>query len=268
MKRVLLNVWAVLIFVAVPIACNRVEWGANGNDDNVYLLIEESDIEKERGRKFEYDDQNRITKITEYNKGTVFVEWVKVLSYNSAGDLISVKHEFPPHPDEGYTETFTREGNKIIIKQDGYYKDCNASIDLNAQGLPEKYLFERVFENTVTNTHTYTYQYLNSNLSEETREYKHLNEPQTDSYTFIYTYDNMKSPFYHCKTPKWFFIWWFSNEYGISNNVKTLKHKINAGSAISFHDRDYVYNYNATGFSKSKKSTCGEYSAVFKYKKK
>jgi len=210
----------------------------------VYLLTE-MDIHGDV-TKFEYDDQNRITKIT---NGT----YVKTITYNNDGELDSYVYA------HGKNFTYKRNGNKITV-YDG--KTVYGKIDLNAEGLPknEKYTGDcsDCPEQSINR------EYENGNMTAVRRQ---------DDWFDNYTYDNKKSPFYHCKTPKWFLLAFL--DYDIKNNTLTNYAWFEYSSTLD----SASYTYNEAGFPLTqkikKKATyeeggdekdAGETTTTYKYK--
>ena len=176
---------------------------------------------------YEYDDQERITKISIYLINNGQLNAVCTINYNA--DLIELI-------SGSNKTTYTKNGNKIIFG--------NSEIDLNAQGLPEKYTSERYTSNLT---------WLNGNLTKE----------EGDGWSYTYTYDNYKSPFYNCKTPKWL-LWVqspFGNHYNV-NNVKTETCYEGEDSGVI----TYGYTNNDDGFPVTR--TVGGNTETYKYKKR
>ena len=229
-------------------------------DNSVYLL---SEISGRDGRTtIEYDNQDRITKMTDYNKEGV-ADRVETYSYNNSGDLISMKSENYDGNSETYT--FSRYGNKVTVENSSndFYEE---SIDLNAQGLPVQRMYIRRIQNLERFLHGLTtYQYQNGNLVKSDWESKwqdtNGNFHSMSSGTGTYTYDDKMSLFYHCKTPKWFLIWRFDT-FGSQNNVLTLKDNT--------YIQTFVYTYNDGGFPITLKTKAPDYEEdhTFKYERK
>ena len=162
---------------------------------------------------YEYDDQNRITKITnDYGNSTS----ICTLSYNSVGDLISFKLE-----EEGYDRliTFSRNGNIITVTY-GYGIE---TLELNAEELIVRYTFDTIQEDFWAKDEI-TFEYQGKNIVKAINVFEFFESGRYYSGTdvFTFTYDNPKSPFYHCNTPQWFFFWYYNFDFGVQNNAKTL----------------------------------------------
>ena len=226
---------------------------AKPNND-VYLVTEIS-IEGRGSIKFEYDDLNRITEIQNYR--------TYVLSYDSEGDLISLKTDW-----NDAMSTFTKNDNKIIVHNDRNHNAESEILELNAQGLINKWIFESDYLSS-----TYIYQYQDRNLINLTvdRVYAQENDwEKSGTATATFTYDDKKSPFYHCKTPQWFFLFYFDeNQFGIQNNPKTMDSDFYGGCSIT-----YEYMYNENGFPHTRKVIVSEggekydFTETYKYEKK
>ena len=242
----------------------------NGSED-VYLLMEMTErdglgqvYEYDRSIKFEYDEQNRITKITTSYGDEVHE--VRTLGYNEVGDLISLNWEWcnDSYPDFPHTtRTFSQNDKVVTITYPTLVDDetdLRMSMVLNDQGLPEKYSsYQSIYE--VDDSYSiFIYQYQDGNLSSRTYVDKAYYNDDPGSQTMTYTYDNKKGPFYHCKTPKWVLIWSFDNMIGIQNNIK--------GGSFTFE-----YMYNEDGFPLTQKTILNDsryspYITTYKYEKK
>ena len=214
------------------------KWADDGNGNGEVYLLTEITHDNVLSEKFTYDDQNRIKTMTFYEDGEVYS--VNTLNYNSSGDLTSMKTEYPSWGDT-YTETYTKSGNKITIDDDGDV----FTMELNDQGLPIKGTYEYASgDNWGTENSTFKYQ--GSNLTEISRTYESYWDGETysdeDKTTFT-SYDDKKAPFYHCKTPQWWLIFWFEGRYGIQNNPKIIK-----GMEKNENTHTVEYTYNADGF--------------------
>ncbi|MCL2072471.1 MAG: hypothetical protein FWH18_00965 [Marinilabiliaceae bacterium] len=176
--------------------------GNNGNGDgDIYLPLDI--INEDESLTFEYDGQSRITQMTENFQNSVYM-----LSYNNAGDLISMRFV---SSSSSYTETYTKKDNTLTITYSD--SDETTSIELSAEGHLQKLFGENGHIN---------FEYKNGNLIKIEGEGDYIDYIET------YTYDDKKSPFYHCKTPKWWFIWLFridDDTYfcGLQNNIKTME---------------------------------------------
>ena len=212
------------------------------------LYLGSSDIYR---HDFEYDSHERIIKSTYYNKNDLPL-FVNSLIYNADGDLVEVTlnffEEFSSFPDR--TTKFIKIDNMI-------YANYGVIIELNGQGLPVKYkIYER--EETLT--------WKNGNLVKRT-----IVDEGSTQYQVIstFTHDNMKSPFYHCKTPKWFFIWFMGmggfERFCNDNNMIDEELIVN-GEFWNTFPFDYTYNNN--GFAASSKQQKTVTTSVFRYLKR
>ena len=186
---------SVLMFCVLAllvVSCNK-------DNDSPVQLLESISYDGKLAYKFEYDEQDRISKISEYHSsGEINVMYS--LTYNSFGDLVSQKRELFSNPDVYGIFTFVKNGNKISIDgNDNWY------VELNAQGLPVREI-NRGLQIILTQHETYTYEYQNGNLNKMTCRLESIVLSNTTTTT--YTYDNKKSPFYGCNTPKWWYMFW------------------------------------------------------------
>jgi hypothetical protein len=203
--------------------------------DRVMLLVEISSDKEGRGTKFEYDAHNRIIRVNDAE-----------LIYDRSGDLISA----------GRT-VFKKNGNFITypFSHDGFVEE---EIELDARGFPVRrdhmyFLDHSVFVTTI-------YRYQNDNMISAART--HSNNPNT------FTYDDKKSPFYYCETPRWY-LEMFGGNYGFKNNILT------EDCCGDVRLSTYTYTYDDNGFPLTRKVTnrhreqgeWEEWTEMFTYKR-
>ena len=196
------------------------------------LLLEEISVAYGERFVFEYDDQDRIEKLTVYDISGQKFAFV-IYKYNAVGDLEELIIEDIIN-SETILITLSRNG-KIITSSDGEV------IELNDQGFPVKYGVE-------PNIVTYTWE--NGNQIKE--------EWTGGGNTFTY-YDDTKTPFFYSKTPKWV-LWldWRSYGYHNANNIE----KITESSGT----RTYEYRYNDDDLPIEKKGL--GFTETYKYLKR
>jgi len=184
---------------------------------------------------FEYDKKNRVTKRLRYYIGYGEILYdTHTLIYNTDGDLVKYKIKEIIKVTE-----FLKNGNRISYVEWG----IPIEIELNTQGLPVKktYLHEGEIKDYYTKTIDFTWE--NGNLIQQ--EIKTYAEEYDSSIT--YTYDNMKSPFYNCATPKWFLMYWVGIAHCSENNIETEKHSYSTDTIT------YEKTYNDNGFLASRR---------------
>lgn len=219
MKKVAILVVAAIAIAAAFTSCQK--------DDNDKVKLLETMTYPDGGYyKFEYDSQNRIRKWSQYYANGNFSE--SMITY--IGDELT-KLTFPP---SNYSYEFAKDGNKITVEEKMKNTDYTRTIYLNSDGLLEKevnegegyyYVTNNLFDNG--NLVKWEHIWIDGDIERKSiREFK---------------YDNNKSPFYHCKTPKWFLNWNFSVK-GSPNNV-TEENEI-SGSWIITNE----YEYDSDGF--------------------
>jgi len=253
MKRLLL----ILPLLALMfIACNR-----DNDDENSKVQLLKSITTYHDGIwsvNFEYDDKDRIT--------TIFSDEIDVrviFTYNG-DDLVKVM---------GYVGTmdFSKNGNKITV----LWNEEVIVIELNS----DEYPIKASWENGVGGFHyfnkngTSIYQYLDDNVSSVSFDGEQsVMGSNVKSITQKYKYDNKKSPFYNCKTPKWFPIhfcissWWWHGFYGVKNNVTEFTYtsiEEDTGD-IPTSTYTYTYEYDNNGFA-TKMFEKGVLTATFTY---
>jgi uncharacterized repeat protein (TIGR02543 family) len=200
--------------------------------------------------EYVYDSQNRIARRT-YNgySGSNLT-----FNYNAIGDLTEYNYHYML---DSKNVTFSKNGNKItFISSFGtrfYSRTENGELELNAQGLPVKLTSENVIGQLGTSpvrwSYTLTLTWQNGNLIKT--EWVRKDENGSSAGTKTCTYDDKKTPFSQCNTPKWFFWWidFFGHEnvfYG--NNKVYNKNNIKTETRENGHTITYEYTYNDDGF--------------------
>jgi hypothetical protein len=203
-------------------------------------------------RVYEYDAQHRITKRS-YSGAIVEVHTIK---YDTNRILIEYQ--------SGGTTTFIKNGNKISIDHGGHF---TVEMELNAQGLPEKLTTEHG-DGMVFGRYegTYTFTWENGNLIQEDREYYREEDGKKyeDIVTTIYTYDDKKSPFYYCATPKWFLMYWRGIDYCSENNYETLTYLWNSTTSTQTLEN----TYNSDGFLATRRGSASPFTQTYDYMKR
>jgi len=212
----LVLVIAALAVAGVFTSCDKND-DDNGNNDNVLLPKTVTNINPHfySRYEYEYDNQNRITKIFRYYNHEYFLEEAEldqIQTFSYIGD------DFVKVVEERYGTTtveITKSGNKINVARkyssgEVYY---TATMDLDNDGYPTKR--ESSFTFGTNNWEIHTYQFQNSNLMMQS--IARGNGPDGD---YEFTYDNKKSPFFYCKTPKWVMINLWEYDISKSNMVK------------------------------------------------
>lgn len=167
MKKIILMAVAVASFF---VSCTK--------EKDVVQLVSKETYDGDLAREFEYDQQDRLTKLRLYSFGSG--SSTRTPGYDESGNLISEKYI-----TSSYTYDFKieREGNVITFKE-GLY--TYYTITLNSLELPEKY-------ESGSSTQTMTYD-ANGNMLTRT----------SGNTVTTYAYDKSKSPLYSCQTPKWY----------------------------------------------------------------
>ena len=210
--------------------------------------------------KYEYDNQNRITKISSYNKSKTLVG-TETFTYME-NDLIKVVYEEACNPNIE-TREFAKNGNKITVTIEGGYLNYlgtrTYTFELDEDGFPVK--LGSAFPD---GSYPLIYQYQDGNLIKlinSSQDYSHQN------YSYIYEYDNKKSPFYHCQTPKWY-MFYVSNRSGSMNNI-VKEIGIAAEDNKVYNETRYKYGYDRNGFPTKRitNSNGKEHVVEFRYKR-
>ena len=243
MKRIVFEklVIAVIAASVVFTSCDK--------DDDIgrVQLLETIIYEGSFYEKYEYDNQNRITKISMYSDDEN-VGYTKFFTY-SENDLVEVFVL-------GSTEEYTKIKNKISVtkKNNSGNVYSTATIDLDNDELPTK-----IEELNEEYSEIITYQYQRGNMTNRTL--KRIQNNETQEFTNKNKFDNKKSPYYHCKTPNWYLIENYS--VGKSNIIE-----------VSYGNKEktlFKYEYDRAGFPTKctmKLPSGGETVKEFKYKYK
>jgi hypothetical protein len=168
-------------------------------------------LESMGGMKFEYDNQNRIVKIHKAAFGCTGTETLNYSGDNLVKSTCSTAKE--------HNADYSRRGNVISLE------NSNGSVyefTLNKDG----YITNISHENGND-----TYHYQNGNAV-KIINHESIPDGESSEYASEYKYDNKKSPFMNCKTPKWFLQHRF-NDYANANNVTAKADK---------------YEYDSDGF--------------------
>ena len=203
---------------------------------------------------YEYDEQHRLTNRNQYDSNDS-LRSMMTLTYDDDGDLISVDWV----DVNGYTILSgpTKNGNKISFRGVGM---SSYEVELNTEGLPEKATHGWTSQSTNGwRRATYTYTWVNRNLAQA--DYNVIGvsshgEEYENSGTKTYTYDDMKSPFYHCATPRWFWLWYYFDTV----TACSLNNLIPADSG----DETFNYTYNEDGFLATEKRDGANITYIYK----
>ena len=271
MNRIVSNYLVFAISIAF-ISCNKADYDDSIIDDDTVQLLEmmlypdiidyytksltQCQIENAvKYTKYEYDNQNRITKISSYNKSETLVG-TETFTYRE-NDLIKVVYE-EPCVQTIRTEEYTKEGKRITCTVKGGYLDYlgtrTYTFELNDDEFPTEF-----GNKNSDGSYPLIYQYQGGNLIR-------LINSGEQNYSYTFKYDKKKSPFYHCQTPSWY-MFYISYAFGSKNNliqeigVATENNKV-------YNKTDYKYEYDRNGFPTKRISNINgrEYVVEFRYK--
>jgi len=245
MKRVVLNylVIAAVSVLAAFMSCN---------DEKVQLL-ESTTYSDGRFEKYEYDNENRITNTSHYDKEGNLT-FTKTISY-SGNEFVKVVITTGVDPDFAATIEYTKNRNKITftIKSNNSDKVETMIVDLDNDGFPTKYESISDVASSVG-----AFEIHGGNLMKHS--YKVINDDITLEGSSDFKYDNKKSPLYHCKTPKW---WWIISDFLRSTQNNVIERLDSSGKKV-----EYKYEFDNAGYPTkcTAKDGDGEYVSEFKYK--
>ena len=214
--------------------------GCNKDDSGREKLLKTITMSDGTFNTFEYDNQNRSTKVTSSKNGTH--DHTSIRTYNAGGDLTKYEYKHS-NPSNDYTVEFVKsaDGNTITItrKRSGQ-SDVISTLSVNSNGYPtkhEEYRSGTRFERT--------YDYVNGNLT-KTSEIR-IDNMLTS--VVEYEYDNMKSINFNNKIQKWFMIW-DGGVAGSQNNMtkRTSYYFYPSGPQQGRSSIDYTYEYDSDKF--------------------
>ena len=229
----------ILMASAVLISCDK-------DEDNLKVqLLETISYDGKLRQKFEYDDQYRISKIINYQDipNENVISYIQMYSYDSDGDLISVYYDLNQDDvDINYLNTIPKPfENKIITN--------GTTIELNNEGLPIKIENRMEFGNGDIGSSSEVIEYENGNIKNSTFvSVRTGNDPWTIIINNL-AFDDKKTPFYNCTTPKWALVQNFGN---IQNNI-LLQTVSNSHNPVEESEViTHTYTYDTAGFPKTK----------------
>ena len=201
-------------------------------DGEPYVPVKLLEKETRSGEyiNYEYDAKNRLTKWSFYWESGVIAESF-TFTYDD-NDLIKFVYDYHEN-DSQTTYNIAKNGNNKITITSSDRDDC--TIDLNSDGYPIKveYISEDASSSLVLD-----YQYQGDNLIKFSS--KEIWSGGLSERSNNYKYDTKKSPFYQCKTPKWF-MFFFIYELGSANNV--TEDTFSSGGKAT-----YTYVFDSDGY--------------------
>jgi hypothetical protein len=188
---------------------------------NSHAKLLEKIINENGTIKFEYDDQIRIIKKLYYNNDGEHFN-TETFTYNSDGSIKIRETNYSISGNTITTDITIDDRNdrttNITINKDGYIVKEESAGETEGDSWGE----------------IKTYQYQNGNLYKYHREATFSYD--VDSFTVEYKYDNKKSPFYYCKSPKWFLQLLPEGDLGFNNNI------------VKQDEITYAYEYDSDEF--------------------
>ena len=228
------NFLYVVCFVLVTI----ISGCGKDNDEKVKLVKTVSGVHETLS--FEYDSQNRITKIINDNRENMYTTFTY-----SGFDLVKVTLFWPSGYYGIYENNIVRNGNTITVN----YRVGSSTITVNNNGYPTN------FEETGRD---WSVEYdQNCNLINATIRDIYYDEEWVSKFI----YGNEKSPFYHCKTPKWWTI-----VYDVGFEIYFIQ-KNNVTEIIGWDGNDitlkFKYEFDSDGYpTKIEKENSEENSGI------
>jgi len=247
MKRVFLNylVIAALSVVAALMSCSNEK----------IQLPESTTYSDGRTERYEYDNENRIAKILYCDKsGTMTYSYA--ITYS--GDNF-IKSVLTTGFDSAFVATveYSKSGNKITVTIKSNNRDSidTAIVDLDNDGFPTKY---EAITDVVSSVGVYEIH--SGNLTKHSYKVVRVGAMTLEGSDDC-KYDNKKSPFFQCKTPKW---WWILSDKCMSTQNNVIERSKNSGEKI-----EYKYEFDNAGYPTkcTAKYNNGESVNEFKYKR-
>ena len=226
MKKVVLN--SLLIAALALMAASFTSCKSKRNDD-VKLL--ERMISEDAEQHFEYDNQNRIVKTTNYRYGKL--SFTRTITYGKNNVTVSFEH-FDEHIEAEEADCLTSyviDGNTITFTSCSGYP---STITINKEGYIIKEEYRR---NDGSTYEVYTYDYRHGKLTSITHIPPADSQYEGGSIVTELIYDDYKSPFYNNKTPVWLLQHIFGSN-GLKNNVAILRTNI----VDFFYEYEFVNN--------------------------
>ena len=263
-------------FCVIITGCNKED--ENKNEGVVKLLETMSEGDGYYTTMFEYDSQNRITKVLEYRDGKL--SFTNTVNYN--GDEFKITSSYVDDNRDNREQIFRKTGNTITFvneyEDDDYSSSIKWTITINNDGFITK-VDDIISETdcwskceTTTWTSEYTFTYQGNNVTKIISVDKYIKNEEVIDYTTTidYKYDNYKSPMYHCKTPKWLLFTLYDG-FGLYNNVTEEKYVRTVYDPWN-RTTTYKYEYDSDGYPIKRTETSSgsgsiesEYVTIFTY---
>jgi len=221
-KRIIFH---FLVMIAAFTSCDK------SNENGNIKLLETMIYGDDAYYKYEYDNKNRITRMSFYRDENLIRS--HKLKY-SGNNLIRMEYENSDNPEGNAIVNFVRKKNSISFGD----SEISYRLELNRDGTIATW--EQIVGNSYSNV--LIYHYKNGNIVKIMHSGEGVEvDDVEDLGVAAYIYDNKKSPFYYCQTPKWFLMFISENEFGNRNNTKHFNWFW--GDTIEFQ-----YEYDSDGF--------------------
>jgi len=219
--------------------------------------------------RYEYDDQNRMTKLSFSHRDTPLNPYqTDEITYNAGGDPVKLERKNAENPASEFIEEYVIQEKIITItyKRSGL-PDLILTMNLNSDGYPAS---REYLSGAATAIHTYSCMNGNLTKTSDIRDYGYISVPM---YDYEYEYDQMKTVHFNWNVPNWFMIHYFESA-GSKNNVTKASHFVYAQTGENEFTRqltqttDYTWEYDNDGFpvkSKSKLNNGSEIEILYGY---
>lgn len=229
MKRIILNylVITTLVVSAVFMSCNKC-----GCDDYIgdeIKLLKTISYGIGGYEKYEYDAQNRISQISHHFENGD--KWSTETFIYRENDLITVVRETADFYWLNRTTEFVNNGDNTITMTERNGDNISVYTILLSNEYPTK--VELIDD---LRSVCFTYDYLNGNM---TMFQSYTSGDDSIDLSAEYLYDDNKSPFYFCQTPKWYMFHAFYTRASNNNVIEIITDNITA---------ELEYEYDHAGF--------------------
>jgi len=255
MKRKVLKYLVITVLSAVFTSCQK------DDDDSKVQLLETITYSSGNSAKYEYDNQNRISKMYTYMNTKLLTK--TTITY-SGKDLITFMHEDIDYPENNLTGKHIKNGYTITSYKN---EEPTGTIYLNNDGYPIRTEGMTEEEDGEWVSYIYTFQYQDGNMIKMNYTAS-LNGVESVGST-EYKYDNKKSPLNNCKSPTWLVGNPLGSLYGRQNNViEQTSSFLNVKIEYDYEYDDAEYPTKCTMTYKAEIFEGNEYKNIIEFKYK
>ena len=254
---------AIILLCGVMYSCTKTiiysdeDENGDGNNNREVQLLESMTYKHNNGItqtfKYEYDNQNRFSKLYIYRGTQLSVTRTIVYS----GNLVTV-NTITGTPEVNFAIKYVKNGNTITSTEG--FEGGVAIIYLNNNEYPIKMVMSDEIDEA-----TFTYQYQSGNMTEMSSIATDVEFNEITSYSISCKYDNKKSPFFYCKSPEWLMVTGIIpgfNYFAQNNMLEQTQSTRNNNQVTGAGVMKYDYEYDSAGFPIKCKVTFHEGSSA------